>query len=78
MQGQGLDLWSGKIPHAAKQQSLCAVTTEPTLESPQAATTKAHVSRDCALQKEKPLQWEACAEKQESSPHLLLLEKTHV
>ena len=28
---QGFDPWSGKIPHAAKQLSLCATATEPVL-----------------------------------------------
>ena len=27
----GLEPWSGKIPHAMEQLSLCATTTEPTL-----------------------------------------------
>ena len=29
--GHGFDPWSGKIPHAAEQLSLCATTTEPLL-----------------------------------------------
>ena len=29
--GQGLDPWSGKIPHDLGQQSLRAITTEPVL-----------------------------------------------
>ena len=29
--GHRFDPWSGKIPHAAKQLSLCATTTEPAL-----------------------------------------------
>ena len=32
--GHGLDPWSGKIPHATEQLSLCATTTEPVLWSP--------------------------------------------
>ena len=28
--GHGFEPWSGKIPHAAEQLSLCATTTEPT------------------------------------------------
>ena len=28
---QGFNLWSGKIPHATEQLSLCATTTEPAL-----------------------------------------------
>ena len=31
VQGTQVDPWSGKIPHAAEQLSLCATTTEPTL-----------------------------------------------
>ena len=38
----GLDPWSGKIPHASEQLSLCTTTTE------------ARVPRACALQQEKP------------------------
>ena len=29
--GHGLNPWSGKIPHAAKQLSPCATATEPAL-----------------------------------------------
>ena len=42
--GHGFQPWSGKIPHAAEQLSLCTTTTE------------ALVPRSCALQQEKPLQ----------------------
>ena len=38
--GHGFDPWSGKIPHAAEQPSLCAPTIEPVLESPRAAATE--------------------------------------
>ena len=31
MQGHGFQPWSGKIPHAGEQLSLCATTTEPAL-----------------------------------------------
>ena len=31
MQGMGVRAWSGKIPHAAEQLSLCATTTKPVL-----------------------------------------------
>ena len=34
------DLWSGKIPHAVKQPSSCAITTEPILSRPEAAATE--------------------------------------
>ena len=42
-EGHGFDPWSGKIPHAVEQLTLCAMTTE------------AHTPRGCALQQEKPL-----------------------
>ena len=29
--GHGFDPWSGKIPHAVEQLSLCATATEPAL-----------------------------------------------
>ena len=32
MQGHGFEPWSGKIPRAAEQLSLCTTTTEPALE----------------------------------------------
>ena len=47
------------------QLDLCAITTE------------ARMPRACALQQEKPLQWEAQALPQESSAHTLYLETTH-
>ena len=37
----GFDPWSGKIPQAAEQLSLCATTTEPVHQSPAAAATEA-------------------------------------
>ena len=39
--GHRIDPWSGRIPHATEQLSLCATTTEPTLQSPGATTTEA-------------------------------------
>ena len=50
MQGTWFDFWSGKIPHAAEQQSLCAAATEPALQSPGATATEARTQRTCALQ----------------------------
>ena len=38
--GHGFKPWSGKIPHAVEQLSLCTTTTEPVLQSPRAKTTK--------------------------------------
>ena len=52
-----------KSPHAVGQLSLSATTTEPM-----------H-SRVCALEQEKPLQWEPCTPQLESKLHLLQLEK---
>ena len=47
--GHRFELWSGKIPHATEQLS------------PRATTTEARTPRACALQQEKPPQWEARA-----------------
>ena len=66
----GFDPWSGKIPHATEQVSLCATTAKPSLQGPPAATTEAHVPRACALQEEE-LPQEACCR-----PHLPQLEKS--
>ena len=60
MQGKRVGLLSGKIPHDAKQLSLCTTTTEAltpqslyaTLMSPQAATPEAQVPRACAQQRD--------------------------
>ena len=41
-------------------------------------TTESHTPRACALQQEKPPQWELCALQQESSPHSLELEEVFV
>ena len=77
--GRGLDFWSRRIPHATEQVSPCAVTThasvhEPQLLSPCAATTEAPAPSACALQQEKPLQWEA-RQWMTSAPRLSQLEK---
>ena len=59
--GHWFDLWSGKIPHATKQLSLGATTTEPALWSPRTTllnaltfTTEARMPRTPVLQQEKP------------------------
>ena len=70
---------TGSIPgaerlHAEAQLSLRATISEPALWNPGAATAEAHVPRAGAPQ-EKPLQWEACVPRLESSPRLLQLEK---
>ncbi|KAJ8794086.1 hypothetical protein J1605_019078 [Eschrichtius robustus] len=54
--GHGFEPWSGKIPHASEQLSLCATTTEPVLQSPRGTTPEAQAPRACALQQEKPPQ----------------------
>ena len=56
--------------------SLHSRTREPQLLSLCATTTGARAPRARALQQKKPLQWEARAP-QQSSPHLLQLEKAH-
>ena len=53
--GHEFDPWSWKIPHAVKQQSPWASTTEPVLWSPRAASTEAHMPTAYAPQ------WEAWA-----------------
>ena len=57
-----------KIPHAVKQLSQCATTTEPPLWSPRATTTEAHMPRACVLQQEKPPQREARTPQQGVAP----------
>ena len=53
------DSWSRRTPHAVKQLSPCATTTEPGLESQEATTTEPRcLDRACALQPEKPPQRE--------------------
>ena len=55
MQGTPVYPWSRKTPHASGQQSPCATTAEPTLESR-------------ALQRDTPLQWEARAPQWRAAP----------
>ena len=62
------DPWPGKIPRAKEHLS---PTIEPVLYSPCATAAEA-----CALQQEKPLQYEACAPRLESSPCFPQLEKS--
>ena len=57
--GHGFHSLSRKIPHALKQESLYATTTEPVLQTPWAAASKAHSPRAQALQQEKPPRWAA-------------------
>ncbi|XP_049551062.1 pleckstrin homology domain-containing family A member 5 isoform X27 [Orcinus orca] len=40
IKGHGFEPWSGKIPHAAEQLSLCATANEPALYSLRATTTE--------------------------------------
>ena len=58
-----------------QQLILCSRTWEPKLLSPYAATTKAHVPGDHALQQEKPPQSETYALQLESGLYSLQLEK---
>ena len=49
----GFDPWSGKIPHAAGQLSLCATTIDPVLWSLGAATAEAQVPESpCSMIRE--------------------------
>ena len=50
------DAWSGKIPHAEEQLSLCATTSEPVLYIWEPQLLKPACPRACALQEKKPLQ----------------------
>ena len=43
LRGYGFDPWSGKTPRATEQLSPCTTTTEPVLESMQAANNWAHM-----------------------------------
>ena len=70
--------WSGKIPHAIEQFSLCATIIEPVLQSPGTTTIKPtghsywslHALEPSALQQQKPPQWEAHALQLECNPCL--------
>ena len=48
--------------------SLWSRAREPQLLSPHTTTTEAHTPRACALQQERPPQWEACAPQQRVAP----------
>ena len=54
---------------------MCHNSWACTLEPVHATTTEAGEPRACALQLEKPPQWEVCAPQLESRPHLAQLEK---
>ena len=72
----GLDPWSRKIPHAMEQLTLSARAPGPRNRNYRAHTLqllKPMCPKACALQQEKPPQWEACAMKR--SLCLLPLEK---
>ena len=78
--GHRFNSWCRNIPHATEQVIPYATTTEPALSSPwavttetalesrRAATTAACVPRACALQQEKPLQWEVWASQSRVAP----------
>ena len=71
------DPWAKKIPHAVEQLSPCATTIEPVLSRVRELQLwKPSSPRACALQQEKPPEWEAHTLQLESSPHSLQLEKS--
>ena len=84
---QGSLVWSliqeDPICHGAtkpRHHSYQACTFEPLSHNywaPVLRLLKPASHRTCALQQEKPLQWETHTPKPESSPHLLQLEKAH-
>ena len=79
----GFHPWSRTIPRASEQLSPCTTTIEPVALEPGGCNYQLHVPhlrqtarpRACALQQEKPPQWEAHAPQLESSLCLLQLEK---
>ena len=54
--------------HAPQLLSLRSGTHEPQLLSPRATTTEAHAPKACALQQERPPQWEAHALQRRVAP----------
>ena len=68
--GHWFDPWSRKTWHTSSQLSHHATNNEPVLWSPGTTSTGA-----LALQKEKPLRWEAHVPQLESSPRVLQLKK---
>ena len=68
--GQWFDPWFGKIPHAWEKLSPDTTTTELHSRAYKATDTEAQVPRACALQQEKPLQWETRTQQLEYSPAL--------
>ena len=75
--GHWFQPWSGKVPRALEQLSLCIATAEATraqvLQLLKPADPRAH-----ALQQEKPLQWQTRTPQLESRPHSLQPEKARV
>ena len=69
MQETQFDPWSGKIPHATERLRLGATATEPVFTSlePQLLSLSATATEACALQQDKPPQWEAHALQLEST-----------
>ena len=71
----GFNPWSGKIPHVTEQLTPCTTAAEPVLWSLGAKTAEPTwcnywrlCSRAYALQREEPLQWEACTPQQRVAP----------
>ena len=63
------DPWSGKIPHATEQISLCAQLLSLCSRAQEPQLLKSECPGACALQQEKPPQREAHTPRLESSPH---------
>ena len=57
-----------EIPHATEQLGPCATTAEPELWSLRVTTTEARAPGARALQRERPLQWEARAPRRGVAP----------
>ena len=66
-----------QVQSLAQDDPTCYKAHVPQLLSPCAATSEACIPRACALQQEKPRQWEALYRNEESSP-LTTLERLHV
>ena len=82
--GHVFEPWSVKIPHAKdywahvpQLLSLHSRACKPQLLSLRATTTEAHAPRACAMQQEKPQQWEARALKQRVAPLPTTRESSH-
>ena len=66
--GHRFDPWSGKIPHAAEQPSLCTWAPEPVRHKDWLQLLKPAPPRTCAPQQEKSPQWDTQALQLEEPP----------